>query len=503
MISLKQLLILFTSVYIAAVTYLYASLKCKEPDDEIQPPPQPDLPQTNLTVAIVDFDFDADHKLHQLEHTIGGICQHLLNVIIVIFSHTPIYPPLDFSNLNSSCKVVERTEENYQVKSYAANQLQNYIKSNYIFFIPDMIDVKQNIGTFLWSHLPLVDNEISVMSFDPSFECSSIEFSSVTWTLKFTGKNECEYLNGTSHGFLMRKETFLSLPHPLLRPFAQSLFLQAKSTGLKLTVYNASEYLNYSQKSFQMSSPRLSYLQHEYHNLMYEELGIKRIIDSNGSVKMLGCKREESRCFPTIINDMPSFLYQGKWTPPCCLEHLKETARHVFRVLDIYNIRYWLEGGSLLGAMRNGDIIPWDTDVDIGVYQEDLDKLFIFSDARTKGPVMDELGYVWEASEQQSTAGVSVNNYLYRVHYSASNRIHVDIFPFYSLNGTMTKDYWFSSHRQDMPFPESFLKPMTKVPFIGVQVSAPNHAINFLHLKFGPDALDTYKLPDGSAVTVP
>lgn len=497
MVTVKQLFIYFTIVYITTIYYFYNQLTS---ENELNNLPKENINYSNyLTVGIIDFYTDADFKINQLEETINKICINISNVIVIIFSYSLIYPPLNYSIVNSSCKVIERIEKNYKVKSYTENQLQNYIKTDYILFIRDMIDVKSGFETFLWSNLPLVDNEIYVMSFDSSTKCTSIDFSIVKWTLKFTGENKCEYLNGTSHGFLMRKETFLTLPYPLLRPFSQSVFLQGKSIGLKFTKYNVQKYLNNSRESFQLSFLRREQMYKGYLNLMYEELGIKRIIDSNGSIQLFGCKREEERCFPTIVNDMPYFLYDGKWTPPCCLEHLRETGRHVFKVLDTYKIRYWLEGGSLLGAMRNGDIIPWDTDIDIGVYQEDLEKLFIFSQVRTKGPVMDERRYVWEASEESSTAGVS--NYLYRVHYSATNRIHVDIFPFYSVNGTMTKDYWFSTHRQDRPFPESFLKPTTKVPFIGVQASVPNHPIDFLHFKFGPDVLDTYKLPDGTLVT--
>lgn len=37
-----------------------------------------------------------------------------------------------------------------------------------------------------------------------------------------------------------------------------------------------------------------------------------------------------------------------------------EALKRVKDILDYYNIEFWLDCGTLLGAARDGKIIPWD-----------------------------------------------------------------------------------------------------------------------------------------------
>ena len=138
-------------------------------------------------------------------------------------------------------------------------------------------------------------------------------------------------------------------------------------------------------------------------------------------------------------------------------------------------------------------MIPWDYDVDIGIYQHEISKCSYLVEAEKHSNAgksfVDNQGFTWE----KATEGE-----FFRIQYSQYNHLHVDIFPFFEKDGVMTKKTWFETHRQDREFPAHYLKPLETIDFIGIKASAPNNVRDFLEFKFGKGVIENPQYPNPS-----
>ena len=63
-----------------------------------------------------------------------------------------------------------------------------------------------------------------------------------------------------------------------------------------------------------------------------------------------------------------------KQTNSKTIKELYQIAYDVHSIFEIYDLKYWMIGGTLLGAVRHGGIIPWDDDLDLGIDKKNVKK---------------------------------------------------------------------------------------------------------------------------------
>lgn len=68
------------------------------------------------------------------------------------------------------------------------------------------------------------------------------------------------------------------------------------------------------------------------------------------------------------------------------VERAVENLREIKDILDKNGVEFWLDSGTLLGAVRDGKIIEWDTDIDLGTWYTNVTQLTsIFPEFKKRG----------------------------------------------------------------------------------------------------------------------
>lgn len=167
---------------------------------------------------------------------------------------------------------------------------------------------------------------------------------------------------------------------------------------------------------------------------------------------------------------------EGHVRPECCTEHLLELVDSVHAVLERHGILHWLDFGTLLGAVRDGELIPWDADADFGILARDADRVLA---------LRDEL----EAGGHRLFLGDPA---VIRVWFSDRNRIALDLTLWHERDGLLVSDegpldLWPGMHDRTA-FPPEYVAELADVELDGRRLPAPVAAERLLSdHRYGPD----------------
>lgn len=193
---------------------------------------------------------------------------------------------------------------------------------------------------------------------------------------------------------------------------------------------------------------------------------------------------------------------QRFYTSKVTVAALRKLLERVLRVLARENVEVWLQGGSLLGAVRHRGIIPWDDDVDLA-YMGD--------------PKADPLAALAGAF---SVTGLTLQRNRTDAYWQVGtnavgdplSEVHIDLFP-YVLHPKRKKyvvtDKRFRNEEPNnaaahcnTSYTEAELYPLREVPFYNLTVKIPQSAEDVLTRALGAQYATEARVRTGQGETV-
>ena len=117
-------------------------------------------------------------------------------------------------------------------------------------------------------------------------------------------------------------------------------------------------------------------------------------------------------------------------------------AKEIKRICDLNNINYFLDSGSMLGAVRHSGFIPWDDDMDIGMCCDDYEKFISIAPKELDNRFFLD-NYETNKSNPLVFSKVRLKGTTYIENIGNKNLEHneifVDVFPYYYISDNITE----------------------------------------------------------------
>ena len=161
----------------------------------------------------------------------------------------------------------------------------------------------------------------------------------------------------------------------------------------------------------------------------------------------------------------------------------------VIEIINKLNIKYWLEGGTCLGAYRDNKMIPWDHDLDLGIqFSSNADIHNLIKILKTKYrlkikgfPIEDK---IWKLGDYRLIKVYPKKNFI------SYEKLCLDIFIFYKEK--LSKDnaqlvYKYVCFNKNGYHPKKYLDTLQSISFYSKIYKIPNYTEEWLESKYGED----------------
>ena len=162
-------------------------------------------------------------------------------------------------------------------------------------------------------------------------------------------------------------------------------------------------------------------------------------------------------------------------------------------ILTRNNIKYFIEGGSLLGAVRHKGLIPWDDDIDLGIFDKDFEKVIPLFEKN----LYDAQMQIKLQRSNKDMIKVFVSDLWFK--NTETGQIigtpTIDIFKYTKANNKVQLASLKDRQRfKNCYYLKSEIFPLKRYDFDYISVMGANDPIPFLKRYYGNDCLTNFKV---------